>query len=375
MPKILQLGAGMIGKAIAYDALSDRDVELTVADVSSRALRDTEELVRRFRDKERLTLALLPRDQTTAPHSIIDRHDLVISALPGAIGDRNLKAVIEQGKNVVDISFSAEDPRRHDALAQQNGVTAIVDCGVAPGLSNLLVGYAHTQMQKTRSALIRVGGLPKNPVPPYNLRAVFAPASVIDEYLRPARMKRGGKLIEMPALTETELVTYPQVGTLEAFNTDGSRTLLSMDIDDLQEQTLRWPGHAALMAAMRDEGRFDPGHLPQTLAELTEAWELRDDEEEFTLMSVDVSGEDPAGPETHHYHLYDERDPRTRITSMARTTGFTATAAARAVYRGIFQTRGIIVPEQLGMHHDAARFVVGELNDRGVHLKESVTRP
>jgi saccharopine dehydrogenase-like NADP-dependent oxidoreductase len=187
---------------------------------------------------------------------------LVISAVPGFMGSNMLRAVIEAGKDVVDISFSPEDPFLLDELAQSRGVTAVVDCGVAPGLCNIIAGYVYEQLERTERYICYVGGLPQVRQRPYEYKAVFSPVDVLEEYTRPARLMENGQQVVRPALSGVELLDLPGVGTLEAFNTDGLRTLLrTLKIPSMREKTLRYPGHADLMRVFRDSGFFGTAPL------------------------------------------------------------------------------------------------------------------
>ncbi|MGB2983999.1 MAG: saccharopine dehydrogenase NADP-binding domain-containing protein, partial [Candidatus Bipolaricaulia bacterium] len=211
--KVIVLGAGRVGAAMALDLSAEDSFQVRVADRDARRLELLSD--RRGIKVERVDFSL----PSTVGRAVADA-DLVISAVPGFLGHRTLKAVIEAGVNVVDIAFFPEDPFSLDELARSKGVTAIVDCGVAPGLSNLLVGHAVRQLDETRRVTIYVGGLPSDPQPPYEYRAVFSPVDVIEEYVRPARLVVDGKIETRPALSEVELIDFDGVGRLEAFNTD-----------------------------------------------------------------------------------------------------------------------------------------------------------
>ena len=171
------------------------------------------------------------------------------------MGYQALEAIIKAKKNVVDISFFPEDPLELDDLAKQNHVTAVVDCGVAPGISNLLLGYYNERMTITHFECL-VGGLPKQRVKPFEYKAPFSPIDVLEEYTRPARYVENGFVVTKPALSDAELIDFEKVGTLEAFNTDGLRTILftMSHIPNMIEKTLRYPGHIDLMKALIKAG-------------------------------------------------------------------------------------------------------------------------
>ncbi|MGH8414564.1 MAG: saccharopine dehydrogenase C-terminal domain-containing protein, partial [Gammaproteobacteria bacterium] len=237
MAKIAVLGAGMVGSVIAQDLAQKQQV--TSADISDTALA-------RLTGKGMKTQRLDTGD-AVALTAFVQPFDLVVCAVPGFMGYRTLKVLIEAGKNVADISFSPEEALELDALAKSKGVTALVDIGVAPGMDNIILGHHDARMKVMRFECL-VGGLPKHPKPPFLYKAPFSPIDVIEEYTRPARLQRGGKIVTLSALTERELVAFEDIGTLEAFNTDGLRSLLKTmaHIPDMAEKTLRYPGHVAL---------------------------------------------------------------------------------------------------------------------------------
>ena len=229
--------------------------------------------------------------------------DLVVCAVPGFLGFQTLKAILQAGKNVVDISFFPEEALLLDDLAREQGVTAVVDCGVAPGLCNIMAGHAVGLLDEAHSYSCYVGGLPVVRTWPYEYRSVFSPVDVLEEYTRPARQVEHGQEVVRPALSELELLDFPGVGTLEAFNTDGLRTLRhTLRLPFMKEKTLRYPGHANLMRVFRESGFFgaepvDVGGQAVRPVDLTSRllfaqWRPADaaEQEDFTVMQVVVEG-------------------------------------------------------------------------------------
>jgi len=306
-----------------------------------------------------------------------------VGAVPGFLGFATLKAVLEADKDVVDISFFNEDPFLLDGLARERGRIAIVDCGVAPGCSNLILGRMAAELDRVDSFACYVGGLPVVRTWPFELKAVFSPIDVIAEYTRPARFKRFGEMVILPALTEVEPVDFPGVGTLEAFNTDGLRTLLRMDVPSMVEKTLRYPGHAEKMRMLRETGFFGTELLEAggarvrpldvTAKLLFASWQLGPGEEDFTVMRIVVEGEKGGRRSRHTWDLLDRFDRQTGTTSMARTTGYTCTAAVRMVAAGLYDHKGISPPELVGRDAGAYAFMMSELAARGVVFRETVT--
>jgi lysine 6-dehydrogenase len=374
--KIVVLGGGRVGSAMARDLARDPRFEVTVVDAAVEALRRLEADGLRT---ERADLA-----DPAAVGRAVRGHDLVVGAVPGFLGFATLQAVLEADKDIVDISFFDEDPFRLDALARERGRIAIVDCGVAPGCSNLVLGRMAAALDRVDAFTCLVGGLPAERRWPFEFKAVFSPIDVLEEYTRPARFRRFGEMVTLPALSEVEPVDFPGIGTLEAFNTDGLRTLLrTMDVPSMVEKTMRYPGHADKMRMLRETGFFSAEPLEVggarvrpldlTARLLFSSWQLGPGEEDFTVMRIAVEGEKDGRRSRHTWDLLDRFDRATGTTSMARTTGYTCTAAVRLVAAGLYDRKGISPPEFVGRDERAYDFILRELAARGVVFQETVT--
>ncbi|MBL0307399.1 MAG: saccharopine dehydrogenase NADP-binding domain-containing protein [Chitinophagaceae bacterium] len=367
---IAVLGAGMVGRAIALDLANDYTV--TSFDVSAANL---EVLIKRNTSVQTVMADL---SQFDAYKNWLSPFDLVVTAVPGFMGYKTLEAVINAGKNVVDISFFPEEAMQLDALAKEKAVTVITDCGVAPGMSNFIIGRYNAEM-KVKGFECYVGGLPKERTPPFEYKAPFSPVDVIQEYIRPARLVEQGSIVTKPALSDRELMLFDKVGELEAFNTDGLRSLIHTmgHIPDMKEKTLRYPGHIDLIIALQQAGFFDITPirvngvsvvpLDFTSALLVNEWKPGPDEEEFTVMKVVIKGED----KTVIYDLYDTYDPVTKISSMARTTGYTCNAAVNLITKKLFTEKGVFPPELIGNRKDCFDFVIAYLKNRKVIWKKT----
>lgn len=368
---IVVLGAGRVGAAMAKDLASD--FKVTVADVSDTALARLQGLGTRKAD---LSTA-------AGVAAAVEGADLVIGAVPGFMGFETVKAGLEAGKDIVDISFFAEDPFRLDELAKEKGCIAVTDCGVAPGCGNILLGHMATQLDQVDRFMTLVGGLPVVRSWPFEYQAGFSPIDVLEEYTRPARYVAHGKEVEMPALSEPELIEFPGIGTLEAFNTDGLRTLLhTIDAPFKIEKTLRYPGHIEKMRMLREVGFFskepiDVGGVKVAPLELTTRllfpmWQMKEGDEDFTILRVIVEGEKNGRKVRHTFDMLDRFDRATGVSSMARTTGYTCTAVARLVASGGYTRKGISPPEFVGREAGAKDFVLAELAKRGIHFSETI---
>jgi lysine 6-dehydrogenase len=372
MKKIIVLGGGMVGAAIAFDLHKKYDV--TVADINKKNLKNLE---------EKYSLKTIEADLSLKRkiQKVIEDADLVIGAVPGFLGFNTIKSVIEAGKDIVDISFFDEDPFLLDKDAKKNNVTAVVDCGVAPGMSNIILGY-HNSKMKIEKFECMVGGLPAKRVLPFQYKAPFSPADVIEEYTRPARIVENGEVVVRPALSESEFIEIDHVGTLEAFNTDGLRSLLkTMNIKNMKEKTLRFPGHIDLMKALRDSGFFEKDEveingvkvqpLEFTSKLLFPKWKLEEGEKEFTVMTILIEGIENGKKIKYNYSLYDETDSKSGFSSMARTTGFTCSAAARLVIERKYIRKGISPPEYLGASTECFESILSDLKERKIKYKKN----
>lgn len=368
--KVIVLGAGLIGKTIAID-LSKKH-EVCCADFKAEAINEL--------SKHNIQTVQCDFKNHDLLKETIQPYDLVVGAVPGFMGYNTLKAVIEAGKNVVDISFFAENPLSLDALAKKNQVTAIVDCGVAPGLCNLIAGY-HNSISKLSYYECLVGGLPVVREWPYEYKAVFSPIDVLEEYTRPARYVENGKLITREALSDAEYIDFENIGTLEAFNTDGLRTLADTmpHVENMKEKTLRFPGHIELMKVLRETGFFDKNEIEISGTKISPIeftskllfpkWKLKKGEEDFTIMRVTVKNSQGQ----YAYVLNDKADKATGVTSMARTTAYTCTAVASMVLENKYNQKGISPPEFVGANKSCFDFVLNYLAERKVELKLNIT--
>ena len=230
--RIIILGNGLVGSAIALDLAQVSQWQITVVDISESALN-------KLSPYPEITKICADLNRPEILKEMIKDYDLVIGALPGFMGFETLKTVIEARKNIVDISFFPENPFELDALAKKNQVMAIVDCGVAPGCSNLILGQVYSLLDETTSFLCYVGGLPVIREWPYEYKVVFSPYDVLEEYTRPARYIERKAMVVQPALSDAEYLFFPEVGTLEAFNSDGLRTLIdTMPIPNMKEKKM-----------------------------------------------------------------------------------------------------------------------------------------
>jgi saccharopine dehydrogenase-like NADP-dependent oxidoreductase len=368
---IVVLGGGRVGSAIVRDLTAVDDFSVTVADVDPVAV---DRLLEDGADGMCIDLSIPANVQRAIVHA-----DLVVGAVPGFMGYRTVEQVLDAGKPVVDISFFPEDAFGLKEKAEKAGVPCLVDCGIAPGLSNLVLGRLEEALDETHSFKCLVGGLPVERNWPWDYKAPFSPADVLEEYTRPARFRRHGEEVVVPALTERELVHFPGLGSLEAFATDGLRSLLTTcSTPEMVEKTLRYPGHAELMTTLRDAGFFSKQPiqaasgqvrpLDVTSALLFDQWQFEEGEPDLTVMRMELEGVKDGKRVRHVYNILDYYDPETETSSMARTTGYMCTAMVNVVASGLWKEAGVAPPEIVGRREDCFEAVLRHLDARDVHV-------
>ena len=363
MANIVILGAGLVGGVMAKDLAKQHNV--TSVDLSQKKL-----------DKiSSIKTICADISDTETLHKIIADTDLVVGAVPGFMGYKMMKDIIEAEKNIVDISFYPEDPFDLDELAKQKGVVAIMDCGVAPGMGNIILGY-HDLNMKVVDYECLVGGLPEKREWPYEYQAVFSPIDVIEEYVRPARFVKDSQIITKEALSDTEIIDFEGIGPLESWNSDGLRSLIDTmpHIPNMIEKTLRYPGCVEYLKVLRESGFFSYDEIKVkgqkirpidvTSKLLFPKWEMKEGDKDFTIMRIIIKGKENGNDTIYRYDLLDRFQNNT--ISMARTTGFTCTAVVNLVLNGDYNRKGISPPEYLGEH---LTFVKKYLEERSVFYK------
>ncbi len=374
--KVVVLGVGYTGNVIARDLAEDPSTEVSIVDIN-------QEVIDKLAHDYDLHGICADLSYPNNIKNIVKDFDLVIGALPSFMGYKSLKSVIEAGKNIVDISYFEEDALNLDELAKEKGVTAVVDCGVAPGSSNIILGYVDSLLDKTESFLCLVGGLPVERKWLFDYKSPYPPLDVIEEYIQLARYIENSEIVVKPALSELELLDFPEIGTLVAINTDGLRSLIkTMNIPFMKEKTLRFPDHIEKMRMLRKAGflnteeidvkgkKIKPIELTSKL--LFDHWMFEEGDEDFTVMKIVIEGMKDDKKIRYTYDMFDKYDKEKHILSIARTTGYTCTAVAQILLEGKFKEKGIIPPELLGKHSEVYHQVIEYLRKRNVIFKETI---
>lgn len=372
MKKITVLGCGLVGSAMIKDLAVHHQVKAVDMNVDNLA---------QVSDIENVEIVNEDATDQSVFNQVVEDADLVVGALPGYLGFESVRMAILAGKNMVDISFFPEDPFELDKLAKEAGVTIVTDCGVAPGMGNIILGYHQSRMD-LHSYRCLVGGLPVHRTQPWQYKAVFSPVDVIEEYTRPARYIENRHIITRPALSDPEYINFKNIGTLEAFNTDGLRSILKTGkAPNMIEKTLRFPGTIDYLYKLRESGFFSEeaievnGQLIRpvdfTAALVFPQWKLKRGEKEFTVMRIELEGLKENKPCKIVYDLLDYTDAKNHISSMARTTGYTGTAVANILLKSLFVRPGVNPPEFVGAEEGMLDFVLQYLALRGVMYEET----
>jgi len=346
--KILVLGGGQMGRVIATDlAYKLTTTHVEVADVREPALpsrgnlrwveadlADPEALARRMRE-----------------------YDLVVGALPSRLGFDAMRAAIESRRPLVDVSFCAEDALSLDAEARRAGVAIYPDCGLAPGLTHLCAGHAAADGTPDEIVLY-VGGVALDRARPYGYVVTWSVEDLLEEYVRPARIRRGGENLSRPAFDDLDRVQVPGVGEMESFLSDGLRTLLDTmpEVPDMSERTLRWPGHAEAVRPLVEAGTF--------LEEFRSACIEHPPRDLVAMMTVVRRG-----VRVRRATLIDRYDDATGLTAMSRTTALTTSAVAQWVAGGGGGEPGVRPLERVGPDQRAYTAITGALEKHGVRVQ------
>lgn len=284
--------------------------------------------------------------------------DLVVGCLPSHLGFKALQYAISREANYVDLSFCAEDVSDLQAYAEENHVTCLVDCGLAPGLTNLVVGYMLSR-ENFKEVHIKVGGFAqdaKRPMKGYSV--TWSPEDLYEEYTRPARMISDGSVVTRPALSEVEPVNMG-TGLLEAFNSDGLRTLLSYKdrVNHMTEKTLRWRGHAEIV-----EGMLRVLDKEEWVKWVKEKCTIAEDIVVFQIEFLDDIC-------SRYVTMIDRDDGKT--SAMSRTTAFACSAFAQVMLEGKVKNHGIITPEKLGEDREIFCSILSKLSAKGIDFDVS----
>jgi saccharopine dehydrogenase-like NADP-dependent oxidoreductase len=351
--RILVLGGGAQGRVIAGDlATALPRAQITVADLRHTTPAEAGNLK---------TLEADLSDRATVVR-LLGECDLAVGALPSRYGYATMQAAIEAGRTLVDVSFSAEDPLALDDDARRTGVSILPDCGLAPGISNLVIGRAVAERAVPDEITIYVGGVAQDPSRPYGYVVTWSVDDLLEEYVRPARIVKDGAPVEVPVFSGYERLKVDGLGVdgrdqLEAFYSDGLRTLLYTvpGVRSMGEKTLRWPGHADAIRPLVAAGTF-----VSTIRERCTEQPAHD----LVVLLIRFAW----GGRWERVSLIDRYDPATGLTAMSRTTALTTSVCAQMVAEGLKPAPGVQPLEKVGRDPRAFEFVRERLAARGVNV-------
>ncbi len=374
--RIITLGCGHIGSVIAQDITDALPrAEVTISD----SQRERAEAITSTLGADNVHAMALDVSDRRALAAALADFDLAVGLTPGRAGYEAMAAAIHAGVDMVDLSYMPQNPLALNEAAVQAGVCVVPDCGVAPGLSNLLVGQAVSLLDEVHDVYILVGGLPQTPIPPLGYKVTWCVEDLVEEYVREVSIVQDGRRVTVQALDGVEDVVFPGVGRLEAFYTDGVRTLHDTvpGVKNLWEKTLRYPGHVEQIKLLMSLGFFSAAPItvgantvaPRDLTTVLLEQRLRlPTVQDLVAMSIEVTGAQQDEPTRHTYRLLDYYDAAEGISAMARTTAYTASIIIQLLVNGVITTKGVVPPERLGMVGGVFHEVMAELAKKGVHV-------
>jgi len=376
--KLLSVGCGYIGSVLAEEIAHSLDFEkLIICDSTKEKIEQT---------AERLGEKIFPLQMDISDYSslseIIDDVDMVIGLSPGKLGFNVMRACVEKKKNLVDLSFMAEDPFFFHNAASEGGTIIVPDCGVAPGLSNILIGRSASELDEVEDALTYVGGLPQKPTPPLNYKVTWCVEDLFEEYTRKAKIVRNGRTVEVDALEGLEEIEFEGLGKFEAFFTDGVRTLHhTIKANNMWEKTIRYQGHAEKIKLIKELGLLKKE--PITSIDMS-PWEFMRkfweenlsffEEKDLVLMRIKVDGRKDSTKTLHTYEVIDYFDEKRKITAMGRTTAYTAFAVIKLMVEDRIDKKGVIPPEILGMDRELFEEIENILKEKNLKIKEKIEK-
>ena len=378
--RMLVLGAGLQGSACAYDLLQNPDVtQVRLADVH---LEHLPPFLRQYSGERLIPTPLDVRDRE-AVLALMRECDAVMSAIPYYFNLQLAECAVEAGVHFCDLGGNTEIVFQQKALsatAAAKGITVVPDCGVAPGMVNILAQYGITQLDEVESVRIYVGGLPQNPEPPLDYQIVYSLEGVLDYYTTLSWVVRDGKRVQVKALSERETVEFPTVGALEAFHTAGGLSTMAFryegKIPSMEYKTLRYPGHAEKMEAIRDLGLLDlepvdvngTKVVPRELfVSLVGPKLTKPHSKDLLALRVTVAGKKGGRSAARQFDLVDRYDEHHGISAMMRTTGYSLSITGQMQANGQVVPPGVWTPDEC---MPAAEYIA-ELRKRGMDVLET----
>jgi lysine 6-dehydrogenase len=381
--RMLVLGAGLQGSACAYDLLQNPEVtEVRLADIN---IRHVAPFLAPYSGERLIPTPLDVRD-VEAVRALMSEADAVMSAIPYYFNGDLAAHAAAVGVHFCDLGGNTDivfEQKKLDALAKEKGITIIPDCGLAPGMVNILAQHGIDAMDSVDEVKIFVGGLPQNPEPPLNYQIVYSLEGVLDYYTTLSWVVRDGKREQVTALSEIEPVQFPSpVGELEAFHTAGGLSTMAFryegKIPTMEYKTLRYPGHAKIMEAIRELGLLDLNPLdvkgvkvaPRDVAVAAMGPRLTKPKgKDLVALRVIVKGQEGGKPKQMSFDLIDRYDEERGISAMMRTTGYSLSITGQMQARREAGPAGVHTPDE----SIPSMQYMSELRKRGVDIRLTET--
>jgi lysine 6-dehydrogenase len=376
--RVAVFGSGLMGATIARDLVKSKEVDrVAVYDLDRTKL---QALVHK-EHSSKLTVKVHDVRRKGETTKLMKKFDVGIGALPHGLSYYAIYSATKAHVNFVDLIFGWRFGQAEiNSACRRRGITIIPACGLAPGLTNVLAMAAAEEMGRVDEVHIKVGGIPEKPKRPLNYRIVFSFQAVLEEYLRKARIVKGGRIIDVSALSGLETISFRQpIGKCECFYTDGLSTLVQTirKVREMDEKTIRWPGHAEQIRTLIDCGLLETkpiSYYGQFVTPREFVSNVLSDrlalgkEKDITLLRVDVHGRKNGKLAHHRYEMIDHYDSRHGITSMARTTAFPCSIAAQILASGRISRTGLVPPE-LAFKGDLRSEFLDYLKESGMRIE------
>lgn len=379
---IAVLGCGNIGSVVTRDlAESLPSAKITLADYNVKRAKEVAVEIEHDNVSWAQTDALNHQKLVAT----LKKFDIAVGTLPGHLGFRVCRAAIAAGVNMVDVSYMPEDVMTLHRAALRAKTCLIPDCGMSPGLGNILIGHAVSSLDKVDSVHILNGGLPEKPVPPLGYVVTWSARDLVDMYTRKVTIVKEGKKTMVKALTGLEETMFPRIGRLEAFYTDGLRTLLHTvkGVREMWEKTLRYPGHVEKIKLLQALGFFDEeptevdeaNIIPKEVTARLFEKKLRKPEiRDLVAILIRVIGTEDGQEIKYSYRILDRYDAKRKVTAMARTTAYTASVVTQLLARRMIEEKGVVPPEKIGMNEKSYREFVKQMLKRGIRIQETTVQ-
>jgi lysine 6-dehydrogenase len=378
--KFTVIGAGMMGSAAAYDlAVANPSDEVVIADINLQQATRTAKAI-----GPNVTPIRLDVNNTKDLARAIEGNNAVISAVSYSVNYSIARTAIQAGVHVCDLGGNDDVVAKQltlDAEAKEKNVTVVPNCGLAPGLINILAMEGIKELDELDSVFLRVGGLPQNPLPPLNYQIVFSVEGLINEYVEKAAVIRDGQLLHIDSMSELEEISFKSIGTFEAFSTSGGIStlteLLNGRAKNLDYKTIRYKGHCEKFKTLIDLGfaTNEPMMVGGSVKTNREFFadllrkKLDHGDKDIVLARATITGRKGPAEKMLVYEFVDYYDDQTKMTAMMRTTAFPTSIIARMLAHGVITARGVLPPE-VCVPGDR---MIADLGKRNVRITKRIT--